>query len=406
MRILLSAIYPYIFLLLYLTIPFDDYVRAMPNIILITLVVVFPFVVKKTDFKKLRSFPFVMYFVFVLYLVLNALIFHEFMEDISIISKVLIALGMAVLYIPVNDVDKIKGAMIFSSLMAIAYSVYHFVLITHDMGYFALGDSPQVVESLLIDRMYLGMLSVLSVLISYEGIKKTYHPNNNYHLANIAINIAFVLLIGSKISLLALLVLFVVRQCYGKKKVWKAFLAVVAGVAIVGLFLVVKNQDSDYFHSEKTPKVASGFINHSLTYELRATVWECAAQVAENEKSFWSGIGFKNTEDKLVTCYSETITNPKKRDDFIGNRYNTHNQFLGIYLGAGIIGLVLFVMFIGGGIYAVRKNYFPTAMLVLLVVYCLFENVFHRQIGAYYVGAIMLMGFMALGNNAHGKDDE
>src|SRR5690554_878470 len=225
MRILLSAIYPYIFLLLYLTIPFDDYVRAMPNIILMTLVAAFPFVVKKSDFKKLRSFPFVMYFVFVLYLVLNALLFHEFMEDFSIISKVLIALGMAVLYIPVNDVDKIKGAIIFSSLMAIAYSVYHFVLITHDMGYFALGDSPQVVESLLIDRMYLGMLSVLSVLISYEGIKKTYHPNNNYHLANIAINIAFVLLIGSKISLLALLVLFVVRQCYGKKKVWKAFLA-------------------------------------------------------------------------------------------------------------------------------------------------------------------------------------
>jgi branched-subunit amino acid transport protein AzlD len=33
----------------------------------------------------------------------------------------------------------------------------------------------------------------------------------------------------------------------------------------------------------------------------------------------------------------------------------------------------------------------PTAMLAILIMYCMVENVFHRQIGAYYVGFILIV---------------
>ena len=58
MKVLLSAIYPYIYLLLFFTIPFDDYVRALPNILLVVLVLAFPFVVKKEDFEKIKPILF------------------------------------------------------------------------------------------------------------------------------------------------------------------------------------------------------------------------------------------------------------------------------------------------------------------------------------------------------------
>lgn len=406
MRILLSALYPYVFLLLYLTIPFDDYIRALPNILMVILVAVFPFVVKKEDFKRLKGLPVTMLFVFILYLVVSAFFADRLGEDFSTISKVLISLGMVILYIPVNDVQKIKNAIIFSSLAAIVYSVVNFVIITHHLGYFVLGDSPQVVESLLIDRIYLGMLSVFSILISFQGIKKTYNPLNNYYFANIAINLAFILLIASRISLVALLAVLMLHQLYGKKKVWKVAIAAVAGLAIVGLFFMLKNKDSHYFQSDHSPRVVSGFVENSYTYELRATVWECVEQIAKNDKPAWTGLGFENVEEKLVNCYSETISNQDKRESFISERYNSHNQFFDFHLSAGLIGAFLFIIFIASSFYSVKKQFYPTALLLLFVVYCSFENVFHRQIGAYYVGVILLMVLITAGNQEDDIDEK
>ena len=130
MRILLSAIYPYAFLLLYLIIPFDNYIRALPNILVAILVLAFPFVVKKEDFKKLKSLPIILFVGLLAYLCIDSFISGRFPEDFNIIKKVMIAAGLAILYIPVADVKKINRAIIFTSLAAIVFSVYNFVLIT------------------------------------------------------------------------------------------------------------------------------------------------------------------------------------------------------------------------------------------------------------------------------------
>src|SRR5690606_27284515 len=111
-----------------------------------------------------------------------------------------------ILYIPVAGVKKINSAIICSALAAILFSVYSFVLITDATGSFALGDSPQVVESLLIDRLYLALLCTFSILISFQAIQKKYHPNNNYYLANIFINAMFIILIASKIAVISLFI--------------------------------------------------------------------------------------------------------------------------------------------------------------------------------------------------------
>lgn len=390
MRVLLAAIYPYVFLLLYLIIPFDNYIRALPNILMVILVVAFPFIVKKEDFKKLKSLPIALFLAFFVFLCVNSFLGGR-MEDFHIIKKVMIAVGLAVLYIPVSNVDKIKSAIIFSSLAAIVFSVYNFVLITDATGSFALGESPQVIESLLIDRLYLGLLCVFSILISIQGIKTRFHPDNNYYLANILINAVFIILIASKIALVALFLLLVIRQFYGKPKVFKITIAVVAIVAIVGLFLSLKNESGHRSATDGKPDISIAFIENSMTYELRAVVWECVAKIMDDEGFIVRGMGFKTTNDKLGSCYGGQIQDTEKRAEFVGNRYNSHNQFLDFYLSAGFIALVLFVGFVVVSLLSARKHFFPTAMLAIMVLYCLVENVFHRQIGAYYIGFILIV---------------
>lgn len=398
MRILLSAIYPYAFLLLYLIIPFDDYIRALPNILVAILVIAFPFIVKREDFKKLRSIPILLFLCFLVYLCLNSFFSGRLEADFNIIKKVMIAAGLAILYIPVNDVNspggrigKINGAIIFSALAAIIFSVYKFVLLTDATGSFALGDSPEIIESLLIDRLYLGLLCTLSIVISFQAIRKEYHPNNNYYLANIFINLLFIILIGSKIALISLFVLVLVWQFYGQRKFWKVVIAIGAIVAVVGLFFILKNERDNQSKSIENRKSPPAFIENSLTYELRAVVWESAADIINEEGFTLSGIGFDETKDRLVTSYESKISNPQKRNRFVSQGYNTHNQFLDFYLSAGFIALLLFLIFVGVSFISTRKQFLPTAMLAILVMYCFVENLFNRQIGAYYVGFILIV---------------
>lgn len=397
MRILLSAIYPYAFLLLYLIIPFDNYIRVLPNILLAILVVAFPFTAKKEDFNKLKSLPVLLFLGLFAYLCLNSLISGR-MDDFDYIKKVLIAVGLVVLYIPVPDKNppvghtgKIENAIIFSSLAAIAFSVYNFVLITDATGSFALGDSPQVIESLLIDRLYLGLLSIFSILISFRAIQKKYHPNNNYHLANIFINVAFILLIASKIAVVALFILVLVRQFYGKRKIWKGIIIIGSIVALVGLFFFLKNEDNRRQDTMAGRESRPAFIENSLTYELRAVIWRCAQKVMDDEGLTLTGIGFNRTKDRLVSCYENHISDPGKKNRFVAQRYNTHNQFLDFYISAGFMALLIFVVFIIVSFFSVRKQFFPSALLAIFILYCMFENMFHRQIGSYYAGYILIM---------------
>ncbi len=391
MRILLAAIYPYAFLLLYLIIPFDNYIRALPNILLGILVLAFPFIVKKEDLQKLKSFPIIIFLGLVAYLCLDSFVSGRMPEDFNIIKKVMIAGGLAVLYIPIADVKKINSAIILSALAAIIFSVINFVLITDATGSFALGESPQVVESLLIDRLYLGLLSTFSIVISFLEIQKKYHPNNNYYLANIFVNALFIILMASKIAVVTLLVLVLVRQFYGQRKIWKIIISAGAIATLVGLFIVIINQNENSTNALKDTKSSTIFFENSMTYELRTVVWKCAQNIIKGEDFLITGLGFDQTKDKLVSCYDSQITSAEKKEKFIAERYNSHNQFIDFYLSAGIIALLLFLAFIAVSFVTNRKHFYPTAMLVILGIYCMVENVFHRQIGAYYVGFILIV---------------
>ena len=391
MRILLAAIYPYTFLLLYLIIPFDDYIRALPNVLVAILVIAFPFIVKKEDFKKMKSLPIALFLGLIVFLCIDAFFNGRFQEDFNIIKKVMIAGGLVILYVPINDAKKINGAIIFSALAAVVFSVYNFVIITDATESFAIGKSPQVVESLLVDRLYLGLLCTFSILISVQAIHKKYHPNNNYYLANIIINLLFIIVIASKIAVISLFILMLIRQFYGKQKIWKAIIALGSIVVVVVLFFLLKNEKDFQGEITETRKTPPAFIENTMTYELRALVWNCSKDIISEERFSLLGIGFDGTKDKLVACYEYEISNSAKKERFISERYNTHNQFLDFYISAGFIALLFFLSFITISFISIRKQFFTTAMLALLVMYCSVENVFHRQIGAYYIGFILIV---------------
>ena len=238
MRIILASIYPYAFFLLYLLIPFDEYIRALPNILLGIIVVAFPFIVTKSDFKKLGKTPMLLFLAFFAFLVLNSLFFGRIEEDFYVLKKILLAVGLVVLYIPVADLEKIDKAIIFSSLAAMLFSIVN-VFLLNDISSF---EFKNPIDILLIDRLYLGLLSVLSILVSYKALKPGFHPNNQFYVANIFLNIVFIFIMGSRVAIVILLAILLLRQFYGPQK--KLRLLIATGLIVMASVVVFTSSNS------------------------------------------------------------------------------------------------------------------------------------------------------------------
>jgi O-antigen ligase len=391
MKILLSSIYPYAFAALFLILPFDEYVRALPNILMILLVVAFPYVIEKEDFSRIKKTPFFLLCGFALFLVVNTLLLERSQENFSVVNKVLIGLVLFILYLPVRDIKKIKNAIIFSALAAILFSLYSVVLMINEAGIFNVGNPLRSSETLIVDRLYLGFLSVCSILISYSSMTKTFNEYNKYHLANIILNTLFALFIVSRYAVATLLIILIVTQFYGKKKTLKITIIAIALALISFISYQLKDTVTKRFLYAEDYTTNPKLVKDQNSFDQREKIWSCVANIAQEEGILFSGLSFQGTKDALQNCYAYEISDQETKTWFLKKRYNTHNQFIDFYLSMGIIALGLIMSFFLYTFFKNRSDFVKTTFLLSMFSLGMIENFFHRQIGAYYFGFILIM---------------
>lgn len=390
MKDLLRSAYPYIFFLLLLVVPFDEYMRAVPNILLVILGVSFPFIIQKSDFKRLQGPAIWIFCGLLIFLLLNALILQRFDENFSVIKKILISLSILILYLPIKDFKPLNRAVIFSALIAIGFSIYHIGILIYNTGDFEFGNSRNPLDTLLIERLYIGLLCTLSILVSYKIIFNGVSQFKRYHIANIIINIFFIFLIVSRIAIVTLIVLVLLNLFYRRIKLWKIG-ATVGAIAVVMVVAFTINDNLEKRFLFTTPNNADqSLIDKIMLWEPRTKIWECSYIIGKTNSSFLEGLGFDKTVEELVSCYEWNIDNPGRREWFLLKKYNTHNQFIDFYLSTGILSVLLFIGLFLTIFLRIRENYFKMALLLTIVLFAFVENFFHRQIGAYYFGVILI----------------
>ncbi len=391
MKIVLSSIYPYVFSALFLILPFDEYARSLPNILLIILVVAFASVIEKADFSRIKKTPFFIFCAFALFLVLNTVFTGRSETNFAVVNKVLVSLGLVILYLPVRDINKINKAIIFSALAAILFSMYSIVLAINQEGIFNIGNPLRSVDTLLIDRQYLGLLSVCSILVSYWGMKKTYDANNKFYLANIIINGLFVFLIVSRYAVVALLVLALIRQFYGNKRVLRLGISIVVIAVISATVYSLKDTTAKRFLYAEDYTTNPTLVKDTSSFDPRNEIWSCAASIINDEGLIISGLGFEGTKIALMECYQNQIDDSEVNAWFQNKKYNTHNQYLDFFISSGLISILLLFTWFAYTFFKNRKNVTLTAFLIAIALFAMIENFFHRQIGAYYFGFFLIV---------------
>jgi O-antigen ligase len=99
------------------------------------------------------------------------------------------------------------------------------------------------------------------------------------------------------------------------------------------------------------------------------------------------GYGFEGYQNKLLKKY-EQIPQLKKREWFIQEQFNSHNQFLDILLSQGLFGLIIFLLFI---YYLFKESLASDTKFLLLFSVIMFFTVynnFHRVIGVFIFALI------------------
>lgn len=390
MKITIASIYHYLFLVLCFVVPFQNISSALPNIILIGLVVLFPFVVRKQHFKRLMKPEVFVYLALVLYLVINMLIFQEPGRELNIVKKIATPIIVVLLYTPITNLESIQKTFILSCFTAIVISIIRIALFDFSEISFSFSNGALVDELLIIDRLYLGFMCITSIVISAHLLESQANKYRSLLIVNISISIFFILLASSRIAVLLLLVLFLLKILYAKKKVLYGLIFIGIMTVTASAFVVNKNLGERFFYTQSQ---ASGKSYFELlkSWEARVVIWDCSFKILSNQTPILIGNGFYDTKDKLLECYKTSIDRKEKRAYFITKGFNPHNTFLDFLLSYGIIAFSLFVVLMGLFFKRGRFSYTQSALLVSLIGFSLIESYFQRQIGAYFFGFIFIL---------------
>lgn len=239
-----------------------------------------------------------------------------------------------------------------------------------------------------IHPIYLSIISVLSIFSNF------YSPNKIKLLQYIFVctNLILLFLTGVRSTLLFFPLLITLFFLSSKSSV---FFKVKVGLLIFMLSIgfIVLNKDFSKRLSEITnPQTYSEVMLHNSA-SIRTSVWDCALKQAKQSNILY-GEGLGDTRDLLQKCYNSKYPELNKY-------YNTHNQYLSIYISVGILGIVAFALFlylISRNIVDQTKIYFNYTLLFYLYMF-IFENVLERK-----YGILIFLVFLLLVYNKKNKN--
>lgn len=369
---------------------------TVANVLLGLLGILFFVDINKSKFKTsklIKSKVFITLVLLVIYIFIHAL----FLDDWSgkRLRFCLLFLSIFILSFRITKQVRVFMAFVISVLIVSILGLFNIVNWYLKTGVFDMASGGGIIDELLIlNRPYLGFALVIgSILCVYlAGI---YSSFSGYFWTIALFFTSYIYLISARISFISLLIvaLLYLTFYYRAKVTTKAILLIsVAGIISTAIILNKDLLERFYFVDKLFAQ--SEQLKDS---EPRIIIWDCALKIAK-EKDFNIIYGLKSVEqleNKLVDCYALDTGNDERRAYFLKVRFNTHNQFLDIYLTLGIIGLSLFLFFIIQLFLQKRLLFHQIAMLVTVILFCSVENMFYVQRGiylfAFVIAFIMIM---------------
>ena len=387
MKVTLDNIYTVLFSVLCFSLAFiGDRFYAIPNGINISLVLIFPFLVNKQKFiNHIVKKPIVWFAIFLSFVLVKSVLLGHFLEDISVIKKLSQALLLLILScgLKPKSTETLKSGIVLGTFIAVIYSLIKIGIIVIQTTTFDFAKGPIINETLPVQRLYLGLLCTISLILVIE---KFFKNRQKLNLFLAVLFTLFVFLIAARIAIISVLIVIIYYVFIMIKAKYKyIFLLLIISTTSM-VVLLNNNLSKRILHLDDTFR--ESYVDKIAMHEPRFLIWKYSYEALQSTNLFL-GNGFNRTEEKLVSSYKK-IPQLKKSAWFINKRFNTHNQYLDIALSQGFIGLSLFLIFLFQLFVIAKKSHSDFLLLLSALIYMLVYNNFHRVIGVYIFSLIFI----------------
>ena len=365
--------------LLVLTLPFST---AIPNLILVVVSLLFLKALIVDKSVKINWRPIALLLVLFAYLFAKALIFNTYAADYKIYNGYLLLVWLLLVFQNIKNTQRFKLVIM---LMATLTTLCSFVLIinyyrqTHLLPF---GNDSETNTLLFLQRPYAGITAVVGFFISISFIK-VFEKYKWWFAANAVLMALFIIIVSARLSLLTIFFMGIVFVLfYYNISLYKkiGFIVVLFGFAASLLFFN-DNISKRFFVAENFRKS----VDDASDLEPRVVIWSCAKDISSQPdyNHFFGLESYTDIASKYRSCYASKIDKPSKREYFLFERFNSHNQFIDFYLIGGLVAVLLFIAFLLNFFYGIKNSYTATALLMSFVFFFILENVFYRQYGCF-----------------------
>lgn len=370
--------YDIIFSLLIILLPFS---KGISNVIIGILAIIFLIDFKKEYFSKYINSPYLFLSITVFYLYLQAILNESFILDIDFYKTYAYLIIIPILFKKVEQISVLKVASLLTINATIFISIFNIIQFYRAFNFLPFADTWATNYVLVLERPYAGIFSVISVIISFDLYTSFKTKFRYIFLLSLIISILFIAFISIRISIVTLLILFIVYVLLYLKSTRMQKVFFLSGVLIFFSLILIFNgnvakrffiKDSLHHTVEKTKQ-----------FEPRVVIWDCAYQITkqENFSMLFGTNSYSNVKNSLVGCYSESVEDYSRRSWFLERKFNTHSQFIDLYIIGGLGAIFLISIFFFKAMLAYQYNFFSISIFISFIMMMCVENIFHRQFG-------------------------
>lgn len=388
MKISLNRGYLLLCMLLCFYIPFIPLAHAISSIIMGCVLVLAFFIVDKKQLKTtLSKKAYIIYGVFFLVIAFASVYEGTFIADFSELRKIGQIGLLVILFSFIKSQASLKNAFIAGTILSSGITLIRILLYVLETGNLVFYKGEIVAELMMTPRLYLGVFSVISFIFCaelYFLIKNKKHKIIYLSAASFLLLSIFVIASRSAIILVLIALTSILWKNLESKKMNRVLLTVMA-VALLA-FLGSYNLSQRFLYIEDDFR--ESYIEKVKTHEPRYLIWKSALTIFNESENKISGLGFGKTQELLRKEYKQ-INPERKRNWFLDRDFNTHNQYLDLLISTGILGLVLFLVFLGILVIKAKDSIYNLNLLIVLILFMCIENSFHRTFGVFVFALIL-----------------
>ena len=232
---------------------------------------------------------------------------------------------------------------------------------------------------------YLGLFFVFSIFIGIYILQNEYKKHIFLiKVGLISLCLVFfisILFFSARMALLSLIFSFVYWS-YRTIQNKLLFRGVFVSLIIFAITVVFLTPMKDRIRESLTIKLelpSEKNNDNSKVVNFRYSIYHCSLTIIKN--NWLMGVGKNNVQKELNKCYDNFTY--QNYDDFSKKKYNSHNQYLDLFLSYGIFGMVVLTISFFWG-YHVNNDLFFNLFLIIVFLALLTENIFDRQLGVVF----------------------